>query len=126
MYSKDSQRNGGDGTGPEVSLASTIRTTQLLVNDAERAVAQYHHYVHTKDPVTPFSDADSFPDSASITIGLMYPPTPLLHICECCKLCRSLTECGLQAARGEGDSVLALHLFDVGEGPVKKLVSLVP
>jgi hypothetical protein len=60
-----------------------IRTTQLLVNDAERAVAQLHHYVHTKYPVTPFSDADSFPDSASITIGLMYPLTPLLHVCEC-------------------------------------------
>jgi hypothetical protein len=56
----------------------------------------------------------------------MYPPTPLLRVCESCKLCRCLTECGLQAARGKGDSVLALHLFDVGEGPVEKLVSLVP
>jgi hypothetical protein len=56
----------------------------------------------------------------------MYPPSPLLRACESCKLSRNLTECGLQAARREGDSVLALHLFDVGEGLVKKLVSLVP
>ncbi len=28
--------------------------------------------------------------------------------------------------RSTGASVLAPHLFDVGEGPVKKLVSLVP
>jgi len=27
----------------------------------------------------------------------------------------SLTECGLQAARREGDSVLAPYLFDIGE-----------
>ncbi len=74
------------------------------------------HDAHAKDPVTPFSEAESFPDSASITIGLMYPPTPLLRVCESCELCRSLTEYGLQAARGEGDSVLALHLFDVGGG----------
>jgi hypothetical protein len=45
-------------------IHDTNNATTTVVNDAERAVAQLHHYVHTKYPVTPFSDADSFPDSA--------------------------------------------------------------